>query len=110
MKLNTIMTYEQVAVINRFNTIENPDGGDPRREYYPDGDINIKFIARTGRNPVVYTEENLELFEILSDVRDAGGITIGEESWRVVGKSPVLDAFGYMTGNAYSVTLVPKED
>ena len=103
MKLNTVMPYPQKAVLVRFVTQQN-DAGEMAREYFDDGDIDIRFIAKANNNATVYATEDLPLFTMFRSIRDKGGEEVGD-LYMIKNKTPVLNVLGFNDGYAYTVFL-----
>jgi hypothetical protein len=103
MKLNTVMPYPQKAVRVSFTSIQDATG-EIIREYFDDGDIEIRFIAQANKNATVYAKEDLPLFSMLRSIRDKGGLEVGG-LYMVKNKTPVLNVLGFADGYAYTLVL-----
>lgn len=105
MKLNTVMPYKHVAQRQAFTITQDPVTFEVVRSYYPAGSIALTFVSQSRRTPTVYTDVDLELFDLVDQIVDLSGESIDDQVWVVNYKMPVLNAFGYVDGYVYTLTL-----
>ena len=103
MKLNTVMPYYQRATRVSFSSLQN-DAGELIREYYDDGDIDVRFIAESRNNATVYSKTDLPLFTMLKNIRDRSGNSVGG-LYMIKFKTPVLNVLGFADGWSYTAFL-----
>jgi hypothetical protein len=103
MKLNTVMPYPQKAVKVSFTVVQD-EAGEIIREYFDDGDIEIRFIAKDRGTATVYAREDLALMSRIRSIRDKAGDVVGD-LYQIKTKKPVLNALGFADGYAYDVFL-----
>lgn len=104
MKLNTVMPYNQKAIKVSFTTAQDGPTGEIIREFYDDGDIDIRFVAKSRNQATVYTTSDLALFSRLRLIRDRAGAVVGD-TYAIQAKSPVLNVLGFADGWSYDVAL-----
>ena len=108
MKLNTVMPYNQTAVQVDFTILQN-DAGEMIRQYFDDGVIDIRFIAKNTGSSIVYTKSELRPLMRLHSIKDKGGVLAIDATYRVDAVLPTLNALGYSDGYAYKVTKYAGE-
>lgn len=104
MQLNTVMPYNHSAVKVSFTVLQDSQTGESIYEFYDDGVINIRFIAKNTGSSIVYSKTPLRPSMRLHTIKDRAGVLATDYTYKVDSVLPTLNALGFSDGYAYKVT------
>lgn len=105
MKVNAFKLYPHTAQRRAYTTTQDEDSGLVKREYFDAEAIKCRLITPTQGAKILYTDAQLQRYDLLYDFADiAGNLIMGHATVYVAGFVPVTNAYGFADGYAYSLS------
>lgn len=109
MKFNTLIEFPMTATFHSWEP-ETRDDQRTYRGYAPGRDVDCIITVSTTGTVNLLSPEKLQSFGIISQMVDAGGSAVMDETWYSIQRiTPVFDATGYVSSYRHHLAVLAPE-